>query len=387
MRTVGVVTVARSDFGIYRPLLRRIRGDEELHLHLYVGGSHLWPDQGMTSRDIEAEKFEIGTRVEIARTSDEPEGIAESMGSAVLAFARALARFRPDVLVVLGDRFEMHAAALAALPFGLPVAHIHGGEETEGAFDNSLRHSITKLSHLHFVAAETYAQRVIQMGEEPWRVTVSGAPSLDNLREIRRLTREELEAQWGLDLRRPPLLVTFHPATLEYDRTEEQVQELLAALDAVGIPVVFTAPNADTRGGRIRQLIAGFVNTRAWARRVDTLGTQAYFSLMSIAAAMVGNSSSGLIEAPAFRLPAVNIGSRQRGRLRTANVIDADASCEDIRAAIDKAVSPAFRESLANVVNPYGDGHAAETILEKLKNVALDRNLVMKSFWNGPGIQ
>ncbi len=240
MRTIGVVTVSRSDYGSYLPVLREIREDPGLKLHLIVSGMHLSPEFGLTARAIEADGFEINDCVEMLLSSDTPEGISKSMGLGLIGFAQSYACFRPDILLVLGDRFEMHAAALAALPFKIPVAHIHGGEITEGAIDDALRHSITKLSHLHFVSTEEYARRVIQMGEEPWRVIVSGAPSLDNLFNLALLERQELQARFGLFLERDPLLVTYHPVTLEYEQTEWQVNELLAALQAFDLPVVFT---------------------------------------------------------------------------------------------------------------------------------------------------
>ena len=385
MRMIGVVTVARSDYGIYLPLLRKIQADPDLRLHLLVTGMHLSPEFGLTVEAIEADGFEIGDRVEMLLSSDTPEGIAKSMGLGTIGFAQVYARFRPDILVVLGDRFEMHAAALTALPFKIPVAHIHGGEVTQGAIDDALRHSMTKLSHLHFVSTPEYAQRVIQMGEEPWRVIVSGAPSLDNLHSIRLLTREELAARFGLHLDETPfLLVTFHPVTLEYEQTEWQVTGLLAALEACGLPVVFTLPNADTSGRIIIRMIEEFVQTCASARIVDNFGIQGYFSLMSLAAAMVGNSSSGIIEAASFELPVVNIGARQHGRVRGANVIDVGYERAEIVEGIKKAVLTEFRESLRELVNPYGCGQTSDKIVERLKKVVLDDRLVTKRFCDVP---
>ena len=316
-------------------------------------------------------------------SSDTPEGIAKSMGLGTIGFAQAYARFRPDILVVLGDRFEMHAAALAALPSKIPVAHIHGGEITQGAIDDALRHSITKLGHLHFVSTQEYARRVIQMGEEPWRVTVSGAPSLDNLRVIRFLTREELAAGFGLYLEDTPfLLVTFHPVTLEYEQTEWQITELLAALEACSLPVVFTMPNADTSGRTIARMIEEFAATHSSAQAIDNLGTQGYFSMMALAAAMVGNSSSGIVEAASFELPVVNVGSRQRGRVRGANGIDVGYKRASILEGLKKVLDPVFRAKLRGIRNPYDSGGASEKIVEVLKQVQLDDRLVMKRFYD-----
>ena len=385
MRTIGVVTVGRSDYGIYLPVFRRVEEDPDLRLYLIVAGMHLSPEFGLTVREIEKDGFEIGECIEMLLSSDTPEGIGKSMGLGTLGFAQAYGRFCPDILLVLGDRFEMHAAALAALPFKIPVAHIHGGEVTQGAIDDALRHSMTKLSHLHFVSTQEYARRVIQLGEEPWRVIVSGAPSLDNLNTVKLLEREELATRFGLHLDETPfLLATFHPVTLEYEQTEWQVAELLAALEACGLPVVFTMPNADTSGHIIVRMIGEFVATHSSARFVDNLGTQGYFSAMALATAMVGNSSSGIIEAPSFRLPVVNIGTRQDGRVRGPNVIDVGYERKEIVQGIRTAVQTEFREKLHDSVNPYGRGQASDRIVERLKEVALDEKLVRKRFHSGP---
>lgn len=380
MRTIGVVTTARSDYSIYLPVLQRIQHESDLRLHLLVAGMHLSPEFGLTVREIEQDGFEISERIEMLLSSDTPEGVAKSMGLGMIGFAQVYARFRPDLLLVLGDRFEMHAAVVAALPFRIPVAHIHGGESTGGAMDEAIRHSITKMSHLHFVATEDYAQRVIQMGEEPSRVVVSGAPSLDNLHRLRLLNRDEVERQYKLNLKAPFVLVTYHPVTLEYEQTGTQVRELLDALERVDRAVIFTYPNADMSSHVIIQMIQEFASRCRRAQIAVSLGTQGYFSVMKYATAMVGNSSSGIIEAASFKLPVVNIGNRQRGRMRAKNVVDAGPSREEILSAIEKAVSPQFRASLADLVNPYGDGRAAERIVDKLIHVKLDVELLQKPF-------
>jgi UDP-hydrolysing UDP-N-acetyl-D-glucosamine 2-epimerase len=382
VRTIGVVTVARSDYGIYRPVLRRIEEEPELDLHLFVAGMHLSPEFGMTVQAIEDDGFEIGDRVEMLLSSDSPEGVAKSMGLGALGFAQVYARFRPDVLLVLGDRFEMHAAVVASLPFRIPVAHIHGGESTEGLIDEPIRHSITKMSHLHFASTKFYAQRIVQMGEEPWRVIVSGAPGLDNIDSLQLMTQRELKAGYGIELTDPTLLVTYHPVTLEYENTEVHMQELLAALDESEYSVVFTYPNADTQGRLIIKMINRFVDQHENAQVAVNLGTKAYFSLMNYAKAMVGNSSSGIIEAASFNLPVVNIGNRQRGRVHGDNVIDVGYSRSEILKGISRATSSSFHSSLNDLVNPYGDGHAAERIVEKLSGVQLDERLLLKRFYD-----
>jgi UDP-hydrolysing UDP-N-acetyl-D-glucosamine 2-epimerase len=380
MRQIAVVTVGRSDYGIYLPLLEAIRSDPDLELRLIVAGMHLSPEFGRTVHAIEQDRFEIADRIEMLVASDTPEAIAKSMGLGLIGYAQAYNRDRPDVLVVLGDRFEMHAATLAALPFKIPVAHIHGGEVTAGAIDDALRHSMTKLSHLHFVSTEDHGRRVLQLGEEPWRVLVCGALGLDNLGRIPFLDRSSLSERIGVKLPERFLLVTYHPVTLEYEETERQVTQLLAALDGLGLAVLFTMPNADTGGNVIRTLINSYVNKHPSAHAVENLGTEGYFSAMSLATALVGNSSSGLIEAPSFGLPAVNVGNRQQGRLQGPNVINVGYSPEEIDRGIREAIDPAFRASLAEQRNPYGDGGAADRIISMLKTTKLDQRLIVKEF-------
>jgi len=380
VRTIGVVTTSRSDYGFYLPVLRRIQAAPGLAYRLLATGMHLSPRFGMTVKGIEADGFEVAERVRVLSNSDEPAAIAASMARGTAGFANVFARFRPDILLVLGDRFEMHAAALAALPFRIPVAHIHGGELTEGALDDALRHSMTKLSHLHFAATREYGRRLVQMGEEPWRVTVSGAPSLDNLASMKRLTAAELKSRFGLRVTPETLLVTFHPATLEHEDAGRQVGELLAALRASGRPVLFTMPNADTGGTVIRERIKRYVRKEPSAQGVENLGTDGYFSVLAICAAMVGNSSSGLLEAPSFGLPVVNVGSRQSGRVRGKNVVDTDCGRDEILEGIRRATDPAFRKSLRRMVNPYGDGKASRRIVAKLAEVPLTDRILRKRF-------
>jgi len=382
MRTIGVVTVARSDWSIYQPILQKIQGCSDLSLHLMVSGMHLSPEFGRTDKAIESEGFEIKERVEMLLSSDSPEGISKSMGLGTISFAQIFSRFKPDILLVLGDRFEMLSAVIAAMPFTIPIAHLHGGETTEGVIDEAIRHSITKMSHLHFVSTEPYRQRILQLGEEPWRVTVSGAPSLDNLHTIDFLSLSELRKKIKIPLKVSPLLVTFHPVTLEYGDTSKHVTELLAALNTLDLPIVFTYPNADTHGRLIMKAINQFleIHPQAWA--VANLGTQLYFSLMKNAVAMVGNSSSGIIEAASFELPVVNVGNRQQGRIRGSNVIDVGNERNLISNGIKKAISPEFRVRLSGMVNPYGGGNAASTITQVMQNISLDQRLIKKRFYD-----
>ena len=380
-KRIGVVTVSRSDYGHLRPVLEALRRAPDLELLLLVAGMHLASEFGLTVRDIEADGFPISARVEMLGGGDTPEAVAAATGRGVAGFGEAFARLRPDVVVALGDRFEMLAAAVAALPFALPVAHIHGGEVSEGAMDNQIRHAITKLAHLHFASAEPHARRIAAMGEEPWRIHTVGAPGLDRLATTEPLPRAALARELGLPEAGPWLLVTFHPVTLEYRDTAAHIDELLAALEKTDGFIVITYPNADTAGRLIIERIEEFAGRHPRrCRLAKSLGERLYLSLLRHADLMIGNSSSGLIEAPSFGLPVVNVGSRQRGRLRGANVIDVEPSREDILRGIEAAQALPFRVRARAAANPYGDGHAAPRVVDVLRSVPVDAQLVQKRF-------
>jgi UDP-hydrolysing UDP-N-acetyl-D-glucosamine 2-epimerase len=299
----------------------------------------------------------------------------------VAGFGDAFARQRPDLVLLLGDRFEILAAAVAALPFALPVAHVHGGEVSEGAMDNQIRHAITKLAHLHFASAEPHARRIAAMGEEPWRIHTVGAPGLDRIANLEPLPREVLARELDLPADGPWLLVTFHPVTLEYRDTAAHVDALLSALEKTDGTLVMSYPNADTARRLVIDRLEEFAARHPRrCRLARNLGERHYLSLLRHADVMVGNSSSGLIEAPSFGLPVVNVGARQRGRLRGANVIDVEASREDILRGIEAALQPAFRAQARSAANPYGDGRAASRIVEVLRTVPLGARLVQKRF-------
>ncbi len=383
-RTIGVVTVARSDYGHLTPLLEALRDTPGIRLQLYVAGGHLSPRFGRTVEAIEADGWPVTDRIETAVASDAPAEVAAAAGAGVAGFARAFARGRPDLIVLLGDRLEMLSAAVAALPLAIPVAHLHGGEVTRGAIDEQARHAITKLAHLHFAAAEPYARRILQMGEEPWRVHCCGAPGLDRLARLPALPRAELARKIGLPLRRPTLIVTFHPVTLEPDAAAFHSDELAAALETVAGDVVITHPGADAAHQTVIRRMQALAAKRPGTRMVPALGDACYGSLLREADVMVGNSSSGLIEAPSFGLPVVNVGIRQEGRLRAANVIDVGYRREEIAAGIRRALEPGFRESLRGLVNPYGDGRAAPRIAKVLCAVALGPRLIQKRFVDLP---
>lgn len=379
MRSIGVVTVGRSDYGIYRPVLRELAARDGLDVMLFVGGAHLLERFGSTVEEIERDGFPIAARIEMLAADDSPLGVGESIGRGVTGFARAFDRTRPDILLLLGDRFEMLSAAIAAMPLTLPIAHLHGGETTEGAIDESMRHSLTKLSHLHFAATEAYGRRIEQLGEEPWRVVVSGAPALDAIRVFRPLSNEQL-AERGVRLRGPTLLVTFHPVTLEAEDTARQIDATLDAVDATGFDAVLTYPNADAGHTLIIDRLERLARSSDRFTLIPNLGADAYYTLMSRAAAMIGNSSSGIIEAASFRLPVVDVGNRQRGRIRGDNVIHSTPDAGAIRDALARAVSDEFRSGLVTLVNPYGDGHAASRIADTLATVPLDDRLLVKRF-------
>lgn len=380
MRTIATVTVARSDYGIYRPVLRRMAATEGLAPRLFVAGSHLDPARGETVKEIESDGFAIAERIAtMAGPGDRPLDMGRSMANAVAGFARAWETWRPDLILVLGDRFEMFAAAASAAPFNIPLAHIHGGELTLGAIDDGFRHAITKLSHLHFAATEEFSRRVKQMGEEDWRVTVSGAPALDELATYSAPSRRDTLASIGLT-DAPFLLVTFHPETLRLEETPRHIEEVAAALEASRLPFVATAPGLDASARSIAARLEALAERIPGSRFEPSLGADRYRAAMAHAAAMVGNSSSGIIEAASLRTPVVDIGDRQTGRPAPENVVRVPIEREAILAAIGRVTEPAFRDSLANLVNPYGDGRAAERIVARLASVPFDRRLLFKRF-------
>jgi UDP-hydrolysing UDP-N-acetyl-D-glucosamine 2-epimerase len=379
-RSIAVVNIARSDYSILRPVMRAIADDPTLDLRLIVAGMHLSPEFGNTSDTITADGFEISDAVDMTLSSDSPAAISKSVGLGMIGFAQVFSRQVPDVLLLMGDRFEFFAAASAALPFRIPVAHIHGGELSEGAIDDAMRHAITKLSHLHFVATEPYAQRVIQLGEEPWRVTVSGAPGLDNLNDFHPLGKAELEARTGISLATAPVVATFHPETHAPEQTAANLPPILDALQNIVGPMVFTYPNADTAGRQLVDMIEAFCANRQDRAAVPNMGVEGYYSLLSHARAVVGNSSSGIIEAASFKLPVLNIGTRQQGRLTDRNVIHVAAETNAIHEGLNKVLSLEFAASLDDLINPYGDGHAARQIVARLRDTPIDDALLMKRF-------
>jgi GDP/UDP-N,N'-diacetylbacillosamine 2-epimerase (hydrolysing) len=380
-RKIGLVTVARSDFGIYESVVQQLEDIPFFELQLLVTGAHFSPEFGDTVRDIEAQGYSYKAGLEMLLSSDSPQAVGKSVGLGIISLAQSFAEDRPDILLVLGDRVDMIVGPLAAVSFNIPVAHIGGGAVTEGAIDELIRHAITKMSHLHFVTCEQYAQRVLQMGEEPWRVINTGSPALDRIVVHDPLPMESLSERVGLDLQRETFLVTFHPVTLETARLEEQVEALIVALEESGKQIILTFPNSDTGSRYIIERFERFaVSLPNRARMLKNAGSDIYLSLMATVSAMVGNSSSGIAEAPSFRLPVVNIGTRQDGKVHAVNVIDVGYSREEITRGMAKALDAGFRGRLSDLKSPYGDGKAGEAIVGILHDVSIDDQLLRKKF-------
>lgn len=380
-RRIAVVTTSRADYShLYWPL-KLLQAHPDVDLKLIVMASHLSPEFGMTVSEIERDGFAIAARVESLLSSDSDVGMAKSIGVAVLSLADALGAMRPDVLLLIADRYEMLAPAAVALSLRIPIAHIEGGEISEGAIDDAVRNALTKMSHIHFTSTEEAQARVIAMGEEPWRVHRAGAPSLDHLRRSRLPTREEVETRCGVDFRTPALLVAYHPVTLEHDTTVE-AEALFTALEQIAAngdaQILFCYPNADAGSRRLIERTRRFLEEHPRGKVFVNLDAVTYWSLLRQVQAMIGNSSSGIMETASFALPTVNVGLRQKGRERARNVLDAEANAEAIVTRVAEARSAAFRQSLAGMTNPCGDGHAAERILEVLTTVPLGPQLLIK---------
>ena len=382
-RKICIITGTRAEYGLLRWVMQGIKADPELTLQIIATGMHLSPEFGLTYREIEQDGFQIDRKVEMLTSSDTPVGIAKSMGLGLIGFADALNDLHPDLIVVLGDRFEIFSAVSAALVARIPVAHLHGGEATEGSIDEALRHSITKMSHLHFVAAEEYRQRVIQLGEQPDQVFLVGGLGADNISRLKLLDREALQQSLGFELGQKSLLVCFHPATLETNTAAQQMAELLAALAELrNTQLVFTMPNADTDGRVLVQLIEHFVAQHANTRAYTSLGQLRYLSCMAHVDGVVGNSSSGLLEAPSFQKGTINIGDRQRGRLQAASVINCEPTRQSITSALGHLYSANFQSGLSKVISPFGEGGASNAIVAKIKSIPLS-GVLKKRFYDG----
>ncbi|WP_115131488.1 UDP-N-acetylglucosamine 2-epimerase [Synechococcus sp. N26] len=381
-RKICVATGTRAEYGLLRWVMKGIKDSELLQLQLIVTGMHLSPEFGLTVRDIEADGFSIDHKVEMLLSSDTPVGITKSMGLGMIGFADALHQLQPDLLLILGDRYEIFAAAASAMVARIPIAHLHGGESTEGLIDESIRHGITKMSHLHFVAAREYRQRVIQLGEKPESIFQVGGLGIDSIHSLQLLSQIELEEALDFKLMKKNLLITFHPVTLEKSTSGDQMRELLLSLSQLhNTGLIFTMPNADTDGRILFKQINDFCLSHPHARAFTSLGQLKYLSCVKYVDGVVGNSSSGIVEVPSFKKGTVNIGDRQRGRLRAKSVIDCSPDCRSITDAINQLFSPSFRSSLAGTDNPYGNGGASASIVSILENINFD-DVIKKRFFD-----
>jgi len=374
-RRIGVVTTSRADYGhLYWPL-RELAAHPEVELGVFVLGAHLSPQFGLTIKEIEGDGFPLRARIECLLSSDTDTGMAKTIGTAILGLADAFAAWRPDLLLLIADRYEMLAPASTALAMRIPVAHIEGGEVSQGAIDDQVRNTLTKLAHIHFTSTDLARRRVIAMGEEPWRVHHAGAPSLDHLRRSRLVDRTELETRLGIALAHPGVLAAWHPVTLLRD-TNAEADAFYSAVEQAPGQLIFVYPNSDAGGLALIERSRALARTRPDTHVFVNLDAVTYWSLLGQVDAMVGNSSSGIMEAASFGLPVVNVGIRQQGRERGGNIIDAPAAAPAITKALAQALDPQFRASLRGMENPYGDGTAARTITTVLATVPLEGLLI-----------
>lgn len=384
MRKICVVTGTRAEYGIMQNLIKLLDEDSEVELQLLVTGMHLSPEFGYTIKSIVEDGFLISKKVEVLLSSDTPIGISKSMGLGMISFAEALEELAPDIMVVLGDRFEIFSAVAAAMIARIPVGHIHGGEATEGLIDEPIRHSITKMAHIHFPATDEYRSRIIQLGEQPDRVFCTGTPGLDNILSLDLLSKEDFENSIGFDLEgSTTALLTFHPVTLDFSSAEEQFSAVLAAISSrPEMKVIFTMPNSDTDGRVIIKMINDFVakNPKQYKAFVS-LGQLKYLSALKYVDLVIGNSSSGLIEVPSFKIPTINIGDRQRGRIKAASVINCEPTKSAICQALSQALDPCFKASLQSLKNPYGETGASKRIKDILCSIDLE-NIIKKKFYD-----
>jgi GDP/UDP-N,N'-diacetylbacillosamine 2-epimerase (hydrolysing) len=382
MKRICFVTGTRAEYGLLKHLMKMINDDSSLELQIIATGMHLSPEFDLTYKEIERDGFRINHKVEMLLSSDTSAGVTKSVGLGLIGFAEVFPLIKPDLVVVLGDRFELLAAATAALIFKIPIAHIHGGETTEGAFDESIRHSITKMSHYHFVAADEYRKRVIQLGEDPDRVYMVGGLGVDAIMKCDLMERESLESDIGFKFGENTLLVTFHPVTLDNIDSKDHMKELFSALDEFDdYNLLFTMPNADSDSRVIFKMIESYVRNRENSAFKISLGQKRYLSALQFVSGVIGNSSSGLLEVPTFKVGTVNIGDRQKGRLKADSVVDCLPVKESIVKGINRILSKDFSEILKNTKNPYGEGGSSNIIYSVIKDMNLEKE-VMKPFFD-----
>lgn len=366
-KIVSILTATRAEYGLLKPIMIKLREFDDIDVRIVVTGMHLRPEYGLTYKDIEKDGLTIDKKIDILDDSDTAAAISKAMGKAMINFADYYEELKPDLLIVLGDRYETLAVSCVAMNAKIPIAHLHGGETTEGAIDESVRHAITKMSYLHFTSTEEYRKRVIQLGEAPDRVFNVGAIGVENVKNLTLLSKEELGQILDFELIKPYGIITYHPETLENKDVEVQFMELLNGIDMYpNLDYIFTKANADANGRVINQLIDQYVAKRKNSIAFESLGTIRYLSAMKYCAMIIGNSSSGIIEAPSFGVPTINIGDRQKGRLQGDSVINCNANKDDIIKAIKQALNIEFRETLKNTINPYGDGIATSDNIVKI---------------------
>lgn len=380
MKRIGIMTGTRAEYGLLKPLMQEINKDNDLELYLIVSGMHLSPEFGMTYQEIEEDGFEINAKVEMLLSSDSPAGISKSIGLGVIGFADEFQRADLDMLILLGDRYEALSAAISAMVMRIPIAHLHGGELTEGAIDEGIRHSITKMSYLHFTSTEQYRNRVIQLGENPERVFYVGALGVENIKKINLMTKEELERSIHFEIDENTVIVTYHPVTLENNTVEEQFLNLLEVLDRnPKIRMIFTKANADTNGRIVNELIDKYAaqnSERACA--FVSLGQKRYLSALKYCRIVIGNSSSGIIEAPSFGKPIINIGDRQKGRICADSVINCGYTQQEIQQAMETALTEEFENKASNCRNPYEKENTAANIISVIKDYLLNDKIKLK---------
>ncbi len=380
MKRIGIMTGTRAEYGLLKPLMQEINKDNDMELYLIVSGMHLSPEFGMTYQEIEEDGFEINAKVEMLLSSDSPAGISKSIGLGVIGFADEFQRADLDMLILLGDRYEALSAAISAMVMRIPIAHLHGGELTEGAIDEGIRHSITKMSYLHFTSTEQYRNRVIQLGENPERVFYVGALGVENIKKINLMTKEELERSIHFEIDENTVVVTYHPVTLENNTVEEQFLNLLKVLDRnPKIRMIFTKANADTNGRIVNELIDKYAaqnSERACA--FVSLGQKRYLSALKYCRIVIGNSSSGIIEAPSFGKPIINIGDRQKGRICADSVINCGYTQQEIQQAMETALTEEFENKASNCRNPYEKENTAANIISVIKDYLLNDKIKLK---------
>lgn len=383
MKKIGVITATRAEYGVLRNVIQAISNDEELELCLMVTGAHLSEKYGYTIQEIYDDGYPIAEKIPILAGGDSELEITRAMGRAMAGFGEAFQRQKPDMLIVLGDRYELLPVCSAAVVMGIPIAHISGGEITEGIIDDVIRHCVTKMSQLHFPGCEEYRRRIIQMGEEPERVFNYGDVGVENIKKLHYLSKNDLEKELNISLTRPYACVTFHPVTMEKGTAKVQIEELLSAICSItDMQFIITKSNADAEGQVINAVIDKYTDMAENCICFYSVGIRRYLSLLRYCDMIIGNSSSGIIEAPCFGIPTINIGKRQRGRLKAESVIDCEPEHDAILKAIKKARTAEFKQLSSNVVNPYGDGNTSEMIVKEIKNYFMQSKGIIKHFYN-----